>query len=140
MKLIFSFFLLSLSLSSFAAVNDQSIEDKVSAISKLYGDNYAVLLPKSIKTKKIDEAGVIVVSFHMEGFSGGNNSSQFIVFLNSESQNVIGIHPYYHHRNYYDINSTTYSDKVITINSSNGVISFYRKYSIWLSSTEQIGI
>ncbi|PVZ72187.1 hypothetical protein [Pelagibaculum spongiae] len=140
MKLIFSMFLLSLSLSSFAALDDKGIKDKVRIISKLYGDNYAVLLPKSIKTKKMDRAGVTVISFHMEGFSGGNNSSQFIVFLNSDSQNVMGIHPYYHHRNFYDINSAIYSDKVITINSPSGVISFYRKYSIWLSSAEQIGI
>ncbi len=152
MKYLLSIFCLVISLSCFAKTHNNEIIKQVHTISKLYGDGFAKLLSKTIKTKTLQSAKgacVNIASFYMEGFAGGNNLAQFIVFINCKRQNgvpesnkkfvnnVIGIHPFYHHRNTYNIGSAVYNKNEITISSPKGDISFYRKHSIWWSAVEQ---
>ena len=132
------------------------IRSQVEKVSELYGDGKASLRVNTIKVKDVvnEKTGycVTLVSFYMSGFSGGNNSSQFITFLKCRSKtgdyepnfkfnkSIIGVHPFYHHRNKYDLDSATYIDRIITINSPKGAVNFTDKYSIWWSQSEQIGI
>jgi len=124
-------------------IND-GIISQVKKASNLYGDGNSSLIIKSLKAVNVIEPDkgscVTLASFYMEGFSGGNNSSQFIAFLNCNNTKVMGIQPFYHHRNKYDIKSATYKNKTISIPSPKGSISFTNKYSIWWSQSEQIGI
>jgi len=132
------------------------IRSQVEKVSTLYGDGKASLRVKTIQVKDVvdEETGycVTLVSFYMSGFSGGNNSSQFITFLKCKNENgdyapnvkfeksIIGVHPFYHHRNKYDLESATYIGRIITINSPKGGVNFTNKYSIWWSQSEQIDI
>jgi len=124
-------------------INDEIIS-QVKKVSSLYGDGNASLNIKSLKALDVIEPDkgscVTLVSFYMEGFSGGNNSAQFIVILNCDNANVMGVHPFYHQRNKYDIKAATYKNKTIKIPSPKGSISFTNKYSIWWSQSEQVGI
>jgi hypothetical protein len=136
-------------LSFGASANEDSIKKRVGAISELYSDGYAKLLPESIKNQTLkSENGkscVNLVSFFMEGFSGGNNSSQFLLFLSCSNNgngepSILGVHPLYHFRNSYDLTTATYKEKVITISSPKGNINFTNKSSIWWAPIEQNGI
>ena len=132
-----------------ASANDELIKEKVGSISELYSDGYGKLVPDTIKSQILkNETGqscVNLISFFMEGFSGGNNSSQFLVFLSCSNNrngelNILGVHPLYHFRNSYDLTTAVYKEKVITINSSQDSISFTNKSSIWWSPIKQNGI
>lgn len=158
MKYLLCSLLTLFSLPCFAETIDAFYRDKITHIADLYGDGQASLVNKSFRhstivstTSNASEC-VNLVSFVMEGFSGGNNSAQFIVFFSCRSgkgdadstkaltPSVTGIHAFYHHRNYYDIQSATLSGNSITINSPKGEATFSRKYSIWWSGNEQMGI
>lgn len=148
MKLI-TLLLMTLSLSVVADTGQQFINVKVKAVSELYSDGYAQLVTKSIKYRTLHNEGhkscVNVASFFMEGFSGGNNSAQFLLLLSCTNNkngelSVQGIHPFYHFRNHYELSTASYQGKTITIDSQKGSVSFTNKYSIWWSRTEQNGI
>ncbi|MCP4326201.1 MAG: hypothetical protein GY787_31070 [Alteromonadales bacterium] len=144
MKYLYSLGFIFTVFTAQAVVIDDGIISQVKKASNLYSDGNASLNIKSIKAADVIESDkrscVTLVSFYMEGFSGGNNSSQFIAFLNCNHTKVMGVHPFYHHRNKYDINSATYKNKTICIPSPKGSISFSNKHSIWWSQSEQIGI
>lgn len=149
-------FLLFITLTASAGEVTDEITSQVKSIASLYGDGQAGLVEKSIQVREVTELKgqncVTLVSFYMGGFSGGNNTSQFIVFLKCRgkvgdvdptsqfNKSVIGIHPFYHHRNKYDIHSARYENRVITIASPKGEIEFTNRYSIWWSQREQKGI
>lgn len=161
MKFLYSLVLLIVGIAFIVAPTQATqvtpeIHSQVEKISLLYGDGQASLRLKTIQVKDVvdQKTGycVTLVSFYMSGFSGGNNSSQFIALLNCKSatgdyepsfkfeKNIIGVHPFYHHRNEYDLESATYVGRIITINSPKGSVNFTNKYSIWWSQSEQIGI
>jgi len=144
MKYLYSLGFIFTIFTAQAVENNDGIISQVKKASNLYGDGNASLNIKSIKAVDVIEPDkkscVTLVSFYMEGFSGGNNSSQFIAFLNCSNTKVMGGHPFYHHRNQYDIKSATYKDKTISIPSPKGAINFSNKHSIWWSQSEQIGI
>jgi len=149
-----SLLVVSLSTLSHAQPTSNEILSKVKNISNLYSDGHASLVEKSIQFKDVinpkNGLCVTLVSFFMEGFSGGNNTSQFIAFLNCQNsnkergentqvvKNVIGIHPFYHHKNIYDINSAKYSNKSIVIDSPSITVHFSKKHSIWWSVNKHI--
>jgi hypothetical protein len=143
MKYLLCFLCISCSFSNYAALNEAEIIEKVHSISKLYGDGFATLVSKSLRTKTLkDSKGncVSITSFHMEGFAEGNNAAQFIVFINCHrlngnpestqafAKNVIGIHPFYQHRNTYDVDSAEYNENAneITISSPKGLSYFIK--------------
>ena len=141
--------LIILSFNVSADSGQDSIIKKVKEVSELYSDGYAQVVAKSIEYRSLrDESGkscVNVASFFMEGFSGGNNSAQFLLFLSCSKNNngelsVQGIHPFYHFRNHYDLSTASYQDRTITIASPEGSIGFTSKHSIWWSQIEQNGI
>jgi len=155
MKYLLCIFFLIVSPSCLAETHNDKVIEQVQMISTLYGDGFAKLLSNTIETKKLQSpkgSCVNIASFHMEGFSGGNNSAQFIIFINCHRQNgdpesskkfvknVIGVHPFYHHRNTYDIESAVFNKNEITISSPKGDVSFYKKHSIWWAGVEQNGI
>lgn len=144
MKYLYSLGFIFTAFTAQAADINDKIVSQIEKTSVLYGDGNASLNLKSLISVDVIEPDkgncVTLVSFYMEGFSGGNNRSQFIVFLDCHSSKVMGVHPFYHHRNKYDIKSATYKNRTITIPSPLGEIRFSNKYSIWWSPSEQIGI
>ena len=155
-KSVASIVLLILASSSHAALVGDDIIAMVNKISELYGDGQASLVKKSIIVKEVykenSNSCVTLLSFSMEGFSGGNNTAQFIAFLTCQQpekaadanhvfqRRVVGVHPFYHHRNRYDVSSAVYENQQVVISSPAGKVSFTNKFSIWWSQTEQLSI
>lgn len=156
MKYLIGLLFLFLSAPALAEEVSPEIFSQVEKIAQLYGDGYAFLEKQTVQVKDVIEPQngycVTLVSFYMSGFSGGNNSSQFIAFLKCRGKtgnydtgsefvkSIIGIHPFYHHRNKYDLASAKYNGRVISIDSPIGQISFTNQHSIWWSQNEQIDI
>ena len=134
------------SFGCFSAEIPPELSKQIDSISGLYTDGFASVVQKSIETKELRSAKnacINLLSFYMEGFSGGNNSAQFIVFINCTRvngdptstkeylQNVVGIFPFYQRRNHYQINSATFENGVVSISSSKGVVSFKQESTLW---------
>lgn len=152
MKYIVSIILLSLSSLVSASDGTSTLKEQVLKISELYGDGFSKVIDSSIETQKVTSAKtgycVNLISFAMEGFSGGNNYSQFIVFVKCKSKtgdsngssdiranklHVMGIHPLYLHRDSLDLSTASYEDRIVSIStkSNKKVYSFTSKKSIW---------
>lgn len=152
MKYLLSIILLSLASLVSATDETNNVKAHVLKISELYGDGHSQLLINSIETKKLTNSKtgycINITSFGMEGFSGGNNYSQFIVFLKcnsnagdsngnlNESENkwhVIGVHPLYFHKDSLDLSTANYDEHTVSINikTNKKTYTFTSKESIW---------
>ena len=60
------------------------IEKDIQMLSQLLADQNAVLVKKSVSVKKSVEKDIIVATFSLEGFYGGNNFQQYIAVYKPE--------------------------------------------------------
>lgn len=134
------------SFGCFSAEIPPKFSKQIDSIAGLYNDGFASVVKKSVAIKEVrsdKNACINLLSFYMEGFSGGNSAAQFIVFINCTrvngdptstkeyEKNVVGIFPFYQRRNHYQINSATFEDGVVSITSPQGLVSFKQDNSLW---------
>jgi hypothetical protein len=141
-----------------ASNTETDLNAQIKEISQLYNDGYATFLPNTIRSKVVIDVKtgscVKMATFFMEGFTQGNNISQFVVFFRCKKVNgdydtdykhkesVTGVFPIALFKNSLDLNTAAYSSmNTISIKSKSGnkVIDFHHT-GRWWQQKQQIGL
>lgn len=69
---------------SLVASAESRVEKEIQMLSQLLADQNAVLVKKSVSVKDSEKRDIVVATFSLEGFHGGNNFQQYIAVYKPE--------------------------------------------------------